>query len=157
MMSEMERQEAIDREWMQQALDLAAQAASLGEVPVAAVIVKEKECIATAYNRPILSNDPTAHAEIAAIREAGQVLGNYRLNGCTLYVTIEPCAMCVGALIHARINRLVFGAKEPRAGAVVSRLNLLDQDCFNHSVKWHGGVLGESCSSLLKDFFKQRR
>lgn len=152
-----ETQEDIDRHWMQQALELASQAALIGEVPVAAVVVKGSELIAKAYNKPIVSNDPTAHAEVAVLREAGQALGNYRLNGCTIYVTIEPCAMCVGALIHSRVERLVFGAKEPRAGAVTSRLNLLDQDFFNHAVSWHGGVLEEACSQLMSDFFKQRR
>ena len=147
----------IDSHWMRKAIELAEEAEIVKEVPVAALIVRGDEYIASAYNQPISSHDPTAHAEIAAIREAGKVLGNYRLNGCTLYVTIEPCAMCVGALIHARIKRLVFGAKEPRAGAVVSQVNLLDQEFFNHAVSWHGGVLADECARLMSGFFKRRR
>ena len=142
---------------MRQALALAEQAAQKGEVPVGAVVVSDGEVIGRGFNCPIGSSDPTAHAEIVALRDAAKKLDNDRLAGCELYVTIEPCTMCVGAMIHARINRIIFGAPEPRAGALTSQLTLLDADHFNHSMKWTGGILEDQCRELMKDFFKQRR
>ncbi|MEX0619121.1 MAG: tRNA adenosine(34) deaminase TadA [Pseudohongiellaceae bacterium] len=146
-----------DEYWMRQALQQAEQAAGLEEVPVGAVIVLNGEIIGRGYNRPVTSNDPSAHAEIASIRDAAAHQNNYRLPGSVMYVTIEPCAMCAGALIHARIARLVFGTAEPRAGAVVSRNNLLDADYNNHKVVYSGGVLQAQCETLIQDFFRSRR
>ncbi|MGB0444413.1 MAG: tRNA adenosine(34) deaminase TadA [Porticoccaceae bacterium] len=143
--------------FMKQALALAEQAAEKGEVPVGAVVVADGEVIGKGFNCPIGSSDPTAHAEIVALRDAAKNIENYRLAGCDLYVTIEPCTMCVGAMIHARINRIIFGAPEPRAGALTSQLALLDADHFNHAMKWTGGILEDQCRALMKDFFKQRR
>ena len=122
-----------------------------------AVLVRGEHLIARGYNHPIAGHDPSAHAEIHALRLAAAELGNYRLPGTTLYVTIEPCTMCVGAIIHARIGTLVFGAREPRAGAVVSRLQLLDQGHYNHRVQWREGVLADTCSALIGDFFRRKR
>lgn len=146
-----------DIAWMQQALGLARQAAELGEVPVGALLVKDGELLATGFNHPIVGADPSGHAEIHALRNAARILGNYRLPGTTLYVTIEPCTMCVGAIIHARVERLVFGAREPRAGAVVSHLQILDQSHYNHRVQWSEGVLADECSALISEFFRARR
>lgn len=146
-----------DIAWMQRALDLARRAAELGEVPVGALLVKDGTLLAEGYNHPIAGSDPSGHAEIHALRNGAQKLGNYRLPGTTLYVTIEPCTMCVGAIIHARVERLVFGAREPRAGAVVSYLQLLDQTHYNHRVQWSEGVLADECSALISDFFRSRR
>jgi tRNA(adenine34) deaminase len=142
---------------MERALTLAQQAADLGEVPVGAVVVANNQIIGEGFNQPIKANDPTAHAEIVAMRNAAAYLKNYRLSDCDLYVTIEPCTMCVGAMIHARIRRIIFGAPEPRAGALTSQLKLLDQSHFNHSIDWVGGVLEQPCGALIKDFFKSRR
>lgn len=142
---------------MERALTLAQQAADLGEVPVGAVVVANNQVIGEGFNQPIKANDPTAHAEIVAMRNAAAYLENYRLSDCDLYVTIEPCTMCVGAMIHARIRRIIFGAPEPRAGALTSQLKLLDQSHFNHSIDWVGGVLEQPCGALIKDFFKSRR
>lgn len=142
---------------MQRALVLAQRAADSGEVPVGAVVVASDQVIGEGFNQPITSSDPTAHAEIVAMRNAAAYLQNYRLSGCDLYVTIEPCTMCVGAMIHARIRRIIFGAPEPRAGALTSQLRLLDQSHFNHSIDWVGGVLEQPCSALIRDFFKSRR
>ena len=142
---------------MRQALVLAEQAAQKGEVPVGAVVVANGEVVGRGYNCPISSSDPTAHAEIVALRDASKNIDNYRLAGCDLYVTIEPCTMCVGAMIHARINRIIFGAPEPRAGALTSQLALLESGHFNHSMQWTGGILEDQCRALMKDFFKQRR
>lgn len=148
----------VDHEhWMQQALEMAGEAASHDEVPVGAVIVRAGNIIGRGYNQPITSHDPTAHAEIVALREAGTRVGNYRLPGATLYVTIEPCTMCVGAIIHARIGTVVFGAREPKAGALVSHLQLHVQDIYNHRPDIIGGVLEPQCSSLISDFFRRRR
>lgn len=144
-------------DWMQHCLQLAEEGGRQGEVPVAAAVVRQGELLADAFNQPISAADPSAHAEMLALRRAAARLGNYRLPGCTLYVTIEPCAMCAGALVHARIERLVFGAREPRAGAVVSRQQLLDADWFNHRVAWEEGVEADACSRLLQDFFAARR
>lgn len=142
---------------MKQALALAEQAAEKGEVPVGAVVVANDEVIGRGFNCPIGTSDPTAHAEIIALRDAATNIDNYRLAGCDLYVTIEPCTMCVGAMIHARINRIIFGAHEPRAGALTSQLALLESDHFNHSMEWTGGILEDECRGLIKEFFKQRR
>ena len=138
-------------------MDLAQQAASIEEVPVGAIVVANGEVIGRGFNCPIDSNDPTAHAEIVAMRDAAKNLGNYRLSGCELYVTIEPCTMCLGAMVHARIKRVIFGALEPRAGAFASNPMLMDADHFNHKVEWSGGVLEQDCSELIKEFFKGRR
>lgn len=146
-----------DIEFMRLALAEAAQAADLGEVPVGAVVVRDGEVIGRGFNQPISSNDPSAHAEMVALREAARAEANYRLPGTTLYVTLEPCTMCAGLLVHSRVSRLVFGAAEPRSGAVISRSQVLDQSWFNHSVQVEGGVLAEECGAILKSFFKARR
>jgi tRNA(adenine34) deaminase len=146
-----------DEAWMRYAIRLAQRAEALGEVPVGAVIVKDKQCIAEGWNNSIASHDPTAHAEIVALRQAGRATENYRLIGATLYVTLEPCVMCMGAISHARIKRLVFGAFDPKRGAVCHALQLTDAPFLNHRVEWAGGVLEEECSMLLKDFFRARR
>ena len=146
-----------DRRWMQLALELAENAAAEGEVPVGAVLVAGDVELGRGWNRPIAACDPTAHAEIGALRDAAQRLGNYRLIDTTLYVTLEPCAMCAGALIHARVRRLVFGAREPRAGAVVSRMQLPDQEWLNHRLQWQGDVLATESAALLQGFFRTRR
>ena len=146
-----------DKEMMQHALSLAKQAEKEGEVPVGAVIVRNGEIIAEGWNQPVQLHDPSAHAEMMAIRQAAQQLGNYRLNQCTLYVTLEPCSMCVGAMIHARIERLVFGAFDPKTGAVKSVFRTLDDPRHNHSISWEGGVLADESSALLKAFFQARR
>ncbi len=146
-----------DEDWMRHALRLAQRAEQQGEVPVGAVLVQDDLCIAEGWNQPIQKNDPTAHAEIVAIRKAGLVLQNYRLIDTTLYVTLEPCVMCMGAIAHARIKRLVFGAHDPKRGAVCHALQLSDAPFLNHRVAWLGGVLEQSCAEVLSDFFKQRR
>lgn len=143
--------------WMQHALTLAHKAQSEGEVPVGAVIVKNNELIAEGWNQPIQSHDPTAHAEIIAMRAAAKRLQNYRLTDCTLYVTLEPCAMCVGAMIHARIAHLVFGALDPKAGAVQSATKLIHASHFNHKISFASGICAEKCSEILKSFFTARR
>lgn len=148
---------ADDTAWMRHALRLAERAEALGEVPVGAVLVKDGRCIAEGWNRPIASHDPTAHAEIVTLREAGKAVGNYRLVDTTLYVTLEPCVMCMGAISHARIERLVFGAFDPKRGAVCHALSLTDAPFLNHRVAWQGGVMEAECSALLKAFFKIRR
>jgi len=146
-----------DENWMRRTLRLARQAEAMGEVPVGAVLVKDSEIIAEGWNCPISTNDPTAHAEIIALRAGGLALNNYRLIDSTLYVTLEPCAMCMAAIVHARVKRLVFGAYDPKRGAVCSALNLAEAEFLNHKVEWRGGVLEEECSALLKGFFKSRR
>lgn len=143
---------------MRKALELARQGALAGEVPVGAVLVLGDELIGAGYNQPISASDPTAHAEIVALRQAAGHLHNYRLPDTTLYVTIEPCTMCVGALMHARIGRLVFGATEPRAGAVCSRFRLLDTPgVYNHHIEYAQGILEADCSQLISSFFQGRR
>jgi len=142
---------------MQEALALARKAAGEGEVPVGAVVVKDGVVVGRGYNRPVSKNDPTAHAEIVALREAGAATGNYRLAGCTLYVTIEPCAMCAGAIMHARIGRLVYGAADPKAGACGSVVNLFADDRLNHHATVASGVMAEAAGKLLQDFFAVRR
>lgn len=146
-----------DAQGMRLALAQAQAAAAAGEVPVGAVVVKGGQIIATGRNAPIAGHDPTAHAEVVALRAAAQLLGNYRLDGCTLYVTLEPCAMCSGAMLHARVDRVVFGAPDPRTGAAGSVLNLFGHPQLNHQTQVTGGVLADECSRLLKDFFKPRR
>jgi len=143
--------------WMRRALELALQASEMGEVPVGAVVVKDGLIIGEGFNQPIRSHDPTAHAEIVALRAAAATLGNYRLPGSSLYVTIEPCSMCTGALIHARIQRLVIGAREPRAGVIVSNDSMLEKDYFNHSIEVVTGVLEADCKDLMQSFFRNRR
>jgi tRNA(adenine34) deaminase len=146
-----------DEDYMRMAIRLAEEAASLGEVPVGAVVVKNGEVIGRGKNAPISLNDPTAHAEIQAMREAAKLLGNYRLVDCTLYVTLEPCAMCSGAIQHARIARLVYGASDPKTGCCGSVIDLMKEPKLNHHCEVKGNVIPEECGSLLSAFFKQRR
>ena len=146
-----------DADFLRQALALAEDAARLGEVPVGAVVVKDGEVIGRGANRPISAADPTAHAEIVAMREAASRLGNYRLTGCELFVTLEPCAMCVGAMLHARIARVVYGARDPKTGACGSVLDLPAVEALNHHARFEGGVLAEECGQLLRKFFAERR
>ena len=147
----------MSEEWMLAALLLAEQAAQHGEVPVGAVVVRDNQVVGRGFNQPIGRHDPTAHAEIMALRDAAQTLGNYRLPGCTLVVTVEPCTMCAGALVHARIERLIFGAKEPRAGAVRSSARVLDNLGLNHKITVVEGVLEKECKALMVGFFQGRR
>lgn len=146
-----------DEFWMNRALALAKSAADEGEVPVGAVVVLDGREIGAGYNAPISSCDPTAHAEIRALRDAARRVGNYRLPGATLYVTLEPCTMCVGAIIHSRVSRLVYGAREPKAGAIISTRRTLEEDTFNWQVEAIGGVLEQPCSEVITDFFAARR
>jgi len=150
-------EENIDERFMRRALELAGEGAALGEVPVGAVLVIDGEVVGEGFNRPVQSCDPTAHAEIEALRVAARRLDNYRLTNSTLYVTIEPCTMCAGALVHARVARLVYGAAEPRSGAVVSSAQVLDNPALNHRIKVTAGVLEEAAATLLRDFFRARR
>lgn len=142
---------------MQQAISQAHNAWALGEVPVGAVVVKDGQVIATGFNQPIGTHDPTAHAEIMALRAAANILGNYRLPGCELYVTLEPCVMCAGAMMHARLARVIFGASDPKTGACGSVVDLFEQDRLNHHTQVLGGVQAEECGGLLKEFFSERR
>lgn len=146
-----------DEFWMRRALALARQGETEDEVPVGAVVVQEGREIGAGFNRPVSACDPTAHAEILALREAAARLGNYRLNGATLYVTLEPCVMCAGAIVHARIARLVFGARDIRFGGVRSKFRLADSELLNHRVDITEGVLGAECAVLLEEFFRRRR
>lgn len=146
-----------DEHFMQEALKLARKAESLGEVPIGAVIVHEGKIIAKGYNQPISTQDPTAHAEIMAIREAGQKLKNYRLTDTTLYCTLEPCVMCAGALVHARVERIVFGASDEKVGACGSVFDMTQGAPLNHRLIKTAGVLAEDCAHLLSHFFKQKR
>lgn len=146
-----------DEAFMRMALSAAADAKLAGEVPVGAVIVRESEVLAIGYNRPIGGHDPTAHAEITVLRAASQKLGNYRLPGCTLYVTLEPCAMCAGAMMHARLARVVYGASDPKTGACGSVLNLFAESRLNHHTQVQGGVMAGECGTMLSDFFAERR
>jgi tRNA(adenine34) deaminase len=148
---------AADEGFMRAALALARQAAQAGEVPVGAVVVKDGQIIGRGSNAPISSHDPSAHAEITALRDAAQHLGNYRLVDCDLFVTLEPCVMCVGAMFHARIGRVVFGARDPKTGAAGSVFNLFAETRLNHHASIHGGVLAEECGKVLSDFFAERR
>ncbi|MGD9662509.1 MAG: tRNA adenosine(34) deaminase TadA [Porticoccaceae bacterium] len=151
------QQQSDDETWMQQALEMAQRAGDANEVPVGAVLVANGEIIGRGFNHPIAACDPSCHAEIHCLRDAALNVGNYRLPGTTLYVTIEPCTMCVGALVHARVGRLVFGAREPRAGAVVSQLQLLDNRHYNHKIEWTEGVLAAACSNTMTAFFRKKR
>jgi tRNA(adenine34) deaminase len=146
-----------DELWMQEALAAAQRALEMGEVPVGAVVVLAGKLISRGWNRNLTDNDPTAHAEVVALRAAGDVLGNHRLGACELFATIEPCAMCAGALVHARIQRLVYGADDPKAGAVRSVLRLLDHPQLNHKVEVCGGVLAGRCAEVVQSFFRERR
>ncbi len=147
-----------DNHWMMLALEQAKMAAKLNEVPVGAVLVNEQnELVAAAHNQPIYTSDPTSHAEINVLRKAAQHIENYRLINTTLYVTLEPCLMCVGAMVHSRIKRLVYGAKEYKTGAVESQFQLLEKDRHNHHITVTSGVLEDSCSEILTNFFKRRR
>ena len=149
--------EARDEIFMLEALALAQRAWDAGEVPVGAVVVKNNEIIGRGFNQPITSNDPTTHAEIVAMRDASQHLKNYRLPDCELYVTLEPCMMCVGAMLHARLKRVVFGASDPKTGACGSVINLPAEEKLNHHATFEGGVLSEECSAMLRAFFQSRR
>jgi len=146
-----------DEQFMRRAIALAEQGAALGEVPVGCVIVRDGEIIGEGFNRPISSHDPTAHAEVVALRDAAKNQNNYRLPDATLYVTIEPCTMCVGALVHARIARVVFGAPEPKSGSLVSADQLMNKTHFNHQFEFVGGVLADECSELISSFFRNKR
>jgi tRNA(adenine34) deaminase len=146
-----------DTQWMRYALTLARQAAMEGEVPVGAVLTLDEKVIGEGWNHPISTQDPTAHAEIIALRNAARRLANYRLPGTTLYVTLEPCAMCAAAMMHARIDRLVYGAYDPKGGAAGSAFNLVNCAQFNHRIRCDGGVLSTECGKLLRDFFHARR
>jgi len=163
MTEDFDKQEIKDHRWMEHALNLARQAQELGEVPVGAVLVEhgnndlEDKLVAEGFNQPILKNDSTAHAEITVIREACKAVNNYRLPNTTLYVTLEPCAMCAGAIIHSRISRVVIATQEPRAGAAGSVLNVLENDQLNHRCNVQFGVMQKESSEMLKAFFKARR
>src|SRR4051812_13132882 len=146
-----------DAQWMRYALNRALQAAHLGEVPVGAVLVKDGELVAEGFNEPIARHDPTAHAEIVALRRGAEALRNYRLPGTTLYVTIEPCMMCVGAMVHARIGRLVYGTPEPKAGAIESAIRALEHPNLNHRFDVTGGVLADESREVMQAFFQARR
>lgn len=157
----MSRPQIIDRsrdqDFMREALELARQGALLGEVPVGAVLVQGGEIIGRGFNCPISASDPSAHAEMVAVRDAAKALDNYRLPGSTLYVTLEPCSMCAGLIVHSRVARVVYGALEPKAGIVQSQGQFFTQGFLNHRVLYEGGVLGEECGTMLSEFFRQRR
>lgn len=146
-----------DKKWMERALELASKAEAAGEVPVGAVLVKDDQLIAEGWNQPISSHDATSHAEIMAMRDAGKTLNNYRLIDTTMYVTLEPCSMCVGAMIHARVSRVVYAASEPRTGALGGAFNLLEANDHNHNFDVTSGVLAEESRELLQNFFQSRR
>ena len=148
---------STDLQYMSRALELARFAEANGEVPVGAVIVKENQIIGEGWNQPITTHDPSAHAEMLAMRAAAKSLGNYRLLDTTLYVTLEPCAMCAGAMVHARIKRLVYAATDPRAGAAGTLFNIVQHDALNHRVEVTGGVLEGECAAVLRNFFRTRR
>lgn len=152
-----EEQNELDVFWMQHALELAKRAESEGEVPVGAVVVLEDQIVGEGWNRPILDSDPTAHAEIMALRAAAKKINNYRLLDTTLYVTLEPCIMCTGAIIHSRVKRVVYGAFDPKAGASESAFTILGTDCLNHKVEVENGILAEECGQILTDFFRKKR
>ena len=149
--------ESVDQAFMRAALELAAEAGRRGEVPVGAVVVVDDAIVGEGFNQPIATHDPSAHAEIVAMRDAGRRVSNYRLSDATLYVTIEPCQMCVGAMVHARIARLVFGAREPKAGAIESAMRAHEHPSLNHRMIAVGGVLEEECRALIHTFFEERR
>lgn len=154
---ETEAKVTMDAEWMSKALTLAQLAAKAGEVPVGAVVVRDNALLGEGFNLPISGCDPTAHAEIIALREAAKKSSNYRLPGATLYVTIEPCTMCLGAIVHARIARVVFGASEPKAGVLQSNPSHLNSGIFNHCFEWSGGVCESESAALIQQFFAERR
>jgi tRNA(adenine34) deaminase len=149
--------QTADEVWMQRALDEAAAAEAAGEVPIGAVIVKDGELIASGQNRNLRDHDPTAHAEMVALRAAGVALGNHRLTDCEMFVVIEPCAMCAGALVHARLKRLVYGAKDPKAGAVESVMQVINHPRLNHRIEVTSCVLEDRCSAIVREFFRARR
>jgi tRNA(adenine34) deaminase len=146
-----------DELWMEEALRSAQRALEAGEVPVGAVVIRNGEIVGRGWNRNIASSDPTAHAEVVALRQASASVGNHRLGDCELFVTIEPCAMCAGAMVHARIKRLIYGADDPKAGAVHSVMQVLNHPRLNHQMEVRGGVLAAGCAELLQQFFKSRR
>jgi len=146
-----------DELWMEEALREAQRALAAGEVPVGAIVVLEGQVVARGANRNLTDADPTAHAEMVALREAGRAVGNHRLLGCEMYVTIEPCAMCAGALVHARLKRLVYGADDPKAGAVKSVMEVVNHPKLNHQMEVRGGVLAARCAETLQGFFRERR
>ena len=148
---------SADEIWMQRALAEARAAQEAGEVPVGAVIVRNGEVIAAGQNRNLRDHDPSAHAEVVALRTAGKTLGNHRLEGCEMYVVIEPCAMCAGALLHARLKRLIYGARDPKAGAVDSVMNVVNHPLLNHRMEVASGVMEKQCSQLLREFFRAKR
>ena len=150
-------QAELDQQYMRMAIEQAQLAAQSGEVPVGAVIVKDGQVISKAFNKPIANHDPSAHAEMLALREAALSEENYRIPGTTLYVTLEPCAMCSGAMLHARVGRVVYGAQDPKTGAAGSVLDLFSSKQINHQTSVEGGIMGEECGQLLRDFFKGRR
>jgi len=156
-MNNKSEQESLDIFWMQHALELAKRAESEGEVPVGAVVVYDDQVIGEGWNRPITDNDPTAHAEIMALRSAAKKINNYRLIDTTLYVTLEPCIMCTGAIIHSRVKRVVYGALDPKAGASESAFSILGTDCLNHKVEVNNGILSEDCGRILTAFFRNKR
>ena len=151
------KQAELDRQFMEQALEQAGIAALAGEVPVGAVIVRNGEVISRAFNQPITNHDPSAHAEILALRDAAASAENYRLPGTTLYVTLEPCIMCAGAILHARVDRIVYGAADPKTGAAGSVLDVFSSKQINHQTVIEGGMMAQECGQLLRDFFKERR
>jgi tRNA(Arg) A34 adenosine deaminase TadA len=146
-----------DEEFMRAALELAREARERGEVPVGAVLVMDGEILGRGFNQPVSLNDPTAHAEVLALRQAGREVGNYRLPGSTMYVTIEPCQMCVGAMVHARVGRVVYGTPEPKAGAIESAMRAHEHPSLNHRLDVTGRVLEEDCRQVIQAFFKERR
>lgn len=150
-------QAELDRQFMQQALEQAQLAAMAGEVPVGAVLVRDGQVISKGFNQPISNSDPSAHAEMMAMRAAAQDEANYRLPGTTLYVTLEPCTMCAGAMLHARVGRVVFGAADPKTGAAGSVLNIFSEKQINHQTQVEGGIMSAECGQVLRDFFKERR
>lgn len=150
-------QAELDQQFMQQAIEQARLAALAGEVPVGAVLVRDSEVISKAFNQPITHHDPSAHAEMLALRAAAKTEANYRLPGSTLYVTLEPCTMCAGAILHARVDRVVYGAPDPKTGAAGSVLDVFSSKQINHQTSVKGGVMGEECGELLRSFFKERR
>jgi tRNA(adenine34) deaminase len=147
----------MDELWMEEALRSALRALEAGEVPVGAVVVRDGRIVGRGWNRNLTDNDPTAHAEVVALREAGAAVGNHRLGECELFATIEPCAMCAGALVHARIKRLVYGADDPKAGAVRSAMQVLNHPKLNHQMEVRGGVLAGRCAEIVQEFFRNRR
>ncbi|HZR01885.1 MAG TPA: tRNA adenosine(34) deaminase TadA [Burkholderiales bacterium] len=157
MLSAINRRSNSDEAFMRQAVELAREGEKAGEVPVGAVLVWQGEIVGEAFNAPISLSDPTGHAEMRALREAAQRLGNYRLPGSTLYVTLEPCAMCAGAILHARVARVVFGASDPKTGAAGGVIDLFAVERLNHQTSVEGGVLAEACADLLREFFQRKR